>query len=111
MCNYQTQLFCSCCKKRLRQRLHIGFEVIDDIEKADCSCTYASITIIADRKCLACKEECIRDCDPGDLPTQIYYMPNLNKCYMLFEAIYDDDLYINYNIYYMNRCPFTVEHP
>lgn len=56
------------------------------IHKSSCKCPFAVIELHTQfRPCLACREDCTEgECEPGDLPVEVFYMPNLNKVYMFF---------------------------
>ncbi len=97
MCFYQSQAFCTCCKKRI-------YRQPDDDEpyKLSCNlhrrCTFVRITVVSYEKCLMCFE-CESNCESGRLPVDIYYVSHLNKCFMLFEAHENDDFCFVYNIF------------
>lgn len=102
MCRLQRQTFCTCCKKRM-----YVFTPYEKPVQTACFCTFAKIHIISYQNCLSCKEDCTDICEPGDLPVKIYYMPKSNKCYMFFQAKYDDDLCLYYT-YYFTRVPLPA---
>ena len=101
MCIFQDQTYCTCCKKRMYEFTSNEYPV-----QTPCLCNFATINILSYDNCVSCKEECNDEiCEPGDIPVKIYYMPNLNKCYMFFE--YDDDFCINYSYFY-TRAPYPA---
>lgn len=88
MCFYQSQAFCTCCKRRI-------YRTPDDDTpyKIDCirgsSCTAVEITVESYTKCLICID-CECECESGRLPVLIF-CPNSNTVLMFFESIESDD--------------------
>ncbi len=96
MCMYQSQAFCTCCKKRLFRHLKKPCKFRCKLRRR---CTFVQIKIVSCEKCTMCGFECESNCESGRLPVDIYYIRNSNKCFMLFEAHENDDFCFVYNMF------------